>query len=443
MRLRIAILLLIFLSAGAQAYSYLEDFEDDAPGGNPSESWYSYSENGDVSVISGIGVGGGNALRVQTSSITESIALFDTNSLIDGCDTANYGIEFDLKIASIGSDTNTLGRSFLAKSDTLTGNDEGFGTSHSGTSSDGQAFANGGSGGTFGETLSMSLDTWYHVEVIPDCQNNIASIYIDGGGPFTADATGSYGGILDIFRMSSGKMDVGTHSLYYDNLEFTAPAPPEPPTGVLGTVTDAVNSPETHRVTWNLSPDDTDQVNGDYTYYLYYDDGSENLAETVNPGSATDGVITAIVEVAITGEADWYVKANDGTFTSAASCIITLDSDIQDDTDSCGTTLPGEEQTGSTELGGENGILFGGDRNALAESLQISVQSLNFVIGLMLVLLIMAGGFFAYGVIGAAGWALVGVIVSWAVGLFPGWVLYFLGFILAAGGILYFKSRSN
>lgn len=443
MKIQYVILLAVITVGGAQAFAYTEDFEDDSHGGNPTETWYSYSENNDATVIDGIGVDGGKALRIQTSSVTESLSLFDTDGLIDLCDTANYAFEYDFQTAQTASIANAFGRSMILQSDTLTGNDQGFGVNHNPTSAAGDAFANGGGGVDFGDSIPMTTGTWYHIEIIPDCANSNVAVYLDGNGPYNADATGSYGGVLDNFRLSAGKVDVGTHTLYYDNIEITAPEPPAASPGVEGSVTDAVNAPETFQLYWLLSPDDTDPVNAAYTYELYYDDGSPTLAFTGNPGNAVNGVMGTTVNAAITGAADWYVIAINGTLESDSSCIITLDADTQGDTDSCGTPIPGSETTGSTSLTGEDGILFGGDRAGLADSLQISEGSLNFLIGLMLTMLITAGGWFSYRFVGAAAGGLVGVITSYAIGLYPFWVIYVLAFILIAGTILYVKTKGG
>lgn len=213
------------------------------------------------------------------------------------------------------------------------------------------------------------------------------------------------------------------------------------PDGVSGSVTNNEVNPDEYLVKFRLSPDDTNQDTGAYTYELYYDTGSgATLYDTYPPGVAVDGVIADQPMVSTTGNIDWYAVALEPLLSlpSANSCTITLDSTTLGDSATCGTPIPGEEETGS-DLTGPQGGLFGGDKAGLAAALQISEAALEIVIGLMLLMLLIAGGWFAYGIVGAAGLGTIGLILNYALGLFPFWTIYVIGFIGTAIAILLVK----
>ena len=218
---------------------------------------------------------------------------------------------------------------------------------------------------------------------------------------------------------------------------------PEAPAGVEGYTSEA--DADTFTIAWLLSDDDPDPENGAYNYTLKADNGGGYTDVTTIPaGDAVDGVMTWEGVVSTSADVEFKVTATNTTtgIESGDSCIITLDSEVQDDFGSCGDDVSLVIDTGS-DLTDEDGALFGGNKQALADSLQVSVASIEFIMGVLLTLVLMAGGWKYGGGMGAIGMLIPGLILSYSIGLFPFWSIYVGGFLLVAGVILAMKSRGS
>lgn len=265
-------------------------------------------------------------------------------------------------------------------------------------------------------------------------EDDLTPCYSNPTLPFRNSAS-----LLDelLFSVSSS-----SSSGYVDSI-FLSLEQLEAPTGVYSENVDGSVEPNVYVLQWWLSPNDPNQDLGEWSYLVYreIDGGGFEHLLTMPPGEASGGIIgITISNLTATNTISYYVVASSGAGVSPASCVVLVEEDITGFTDACGVPLPGNESPGS-DLTGPNGGLFGGDKDALAEALQVSAASLEFLMAIMLILLITAGGFFAYGALGAGGGLMVGITTSYALDLLPFWSIYFFLFIGAAGSILYVKSR--
>lgn len=408
----------LFLVAGVMSQTLTEDFEDDTPGSAPTTSFGTWNPISLSPFEVRVALDGhpfGSQALFYTGTGPSSVANFVLSS------PQQFG-EVSMKVGS-----NDASGAFAFTLGSLGGSVTNTMTSYSFSPS------------------TCTAASWVTVEfsdIDYDAQTYTRTVYDNTSTPcgpattglafpYTADALGA---------LWIGPQNTGSY--WVDDIVLTPPiTPPDPPAGLRVEVTNAVTTPRQFQATWSLSPTDPNPSSGAFQYDLYYDSGGgATLLKQLAPLNAVNGVYGTSVTVSSSTETDFWVVANITGVESDPSCTVTVFPPTQGDSDQCGTGLPGFEDRGS-DLTGDDGALFGGDKEALALALQISTTSLSFLMGLMLTLLIIAGGFYTYGPIGAAGAALMGVILSYSLDLFPFWSLYVLGFLLGGGAILYVKSR--
>lgn len=89
-------------------------------------------------------------------------------------------------------------------------------------------------------------------------------------------------------------------------------------------------------------------------------------------------------------------------------------------------------------LAGPQGIIFGGDREALAEAAHVSETQLSFLYGILFAFIFGLIGLAAAGMKGGVGGALAGVVISLAIGILPVWFLFL---VVAAFLLIFYAMR--
>lgn len=273
------------------------------------------------------------------------------------------------------------------------------------------------------------------IQITLDYVASTYSLLLDGnpyisGVPFTG--TGNATGIIAVEWYNQNGQNGWLYTV--DNLDFVGFTfnQPDPPDGVKAQVIDNQPGDEIVFIQWLSSPND----DGSFDYELY---ANASLIATRTAGEDTDGVWAYTHNGDLADEITYHVVATSFT-NSNNSCTVTVNTTNQGNTDSCGSPIPGFEEAGS-DLTGPNGALFGGSRSALATALQISETSLGFLIGAFLTMLLTAGLYFYFKVIGGIIGAVIGLTISYSTNLLPAWSLYVLIFTTLAGVILWTRTR--
>lgn len=144
-------------------------------------------------------------------------------------------------------------------------------------------------------------------------------------------------------------------------------------------------------------------------------DGSVTLEESV-------GLVNTWTERAGTRNRTYTVTAYNEHGTSPASNNVTL--------------------RFTMDLFGEQGAIYGGDREALAAAADVSPFSLDLLLGLVFVLIFAGAGWMSLGTIGAVAGAVAGVLAAMAIGFFPVWLIVLL-IAFAAATFLLVKTRGS
>ena len=234
--------------------------------------------------------------------------------------------------------------------------------------------------------------------------------------------------------------------LKFDQFQHGSPLPPESPTGLSGTVdySNAENGITEALVTltWQISSNDPDQDNGEFDYRVYED---SILIQTDATETDSDGfreITIGYSQAGNLGEKTYHITAYEpvSALESGDSCSITLDLDVQSFFSDCGnggspTIAPVANPGTGESYFGDEGLLYGGDKDELADSFQISKGALDVIYGFIWLMVFAGAGFVATKhLFGAIGGGLAGIAWNIAFSLWPVWLFIFL---IAIGGALF------
>lgn len=140
-----------------------------------------------------------------------------------------------------------------------------------------------------------------------------------------------------------------SNTVYVDNIllgdsaDFPAPAPPP---GVSATVIDAgEGAPDNALIElrWRLSPDDPEQVQGEFGYSIFVD--GTNVGYDSTTSADGDGIRFNLIDLTQTtpGPVAFAIKATNLTSgaQSVFSCTVSVDTGTLNDFNSCGQIIPG------------------------------------------------------------------------------------------------------
>lgn len=337
-----------------------EQFDDDTAGSNPSGSGYSYSE-----ALAGSGVSsaqsfsGANSFTFSygsTAAFQRTSGEFCTSGeratfkflLTSWPDQPAEQVGFGLSFTNPNSESGSgqVGKPVAGRNGvhlTIVDDDQAtFIARKNNNEFNSNAL-------TF---TGINLNTWYDVDLrATSCATTSGSITISGGDLAAPVSTSASTGTAPLgswtyFGVGTTSADGG--DLYIDDLciggiECVGATVPDPPTGVYGQTTRVVSdvSP-TGKValSWLLSPDDSDQDVGDFTYRIYRDD-VEVATDTVDEfdGDGVRGFNYYFSGPAPLGEVVFHITGA-GDLESGASCTITVDLDDLGSDDACGLEVP-------------------------------------------------------------------------------------------------------
>lgn len=196
--------------------NFSDDYEDDALASPPDDDWYAFNQGaaGSYAVIAQpIGLGSGNKSYFQSGASTDSEHEFDFIPEIDVCNGGFLQFAWRFGGDPTGAEVFRVGLSGT------TNEDQG---AYVQFQSNGlvAAFSSSTGGDTGATIAAATVDTWYNVTINPDCALGRSTVFVEGVGVVTADASGTFVDLLDIRVLNPSSVDSGAISQYIDNVQL-------------------------------------------------------------------------------------------------------------------------------------------------------------------------------------------------------------------------------
>lgn len=377
---------LLMAAGSVQAATLIDTFEGETAGNNPTDTWYSYQESGLNGGISGSGLNG--STRSFTVGSTGNDAGQYTQFVLNTATNASY-VQY-LYQCSGGANHpnfqnyyNQTGASIVFLAIYV---------------QSGCTFTNNFCGSDFSVAASGTIV----VRLEFNWTAHTYTLKLNGVTAATRTFCGGAGvnGPLKTLRVSEGNGGTGSSTIVIDNL----------------TVQEEPIPPSIQSFTTNYR---STRQNG--TILLSWEATADSCALTGVAGS---------LPVTAAGYA-YTLDSPPGNFPLTLTCTTGYITDA-----TAVLTIIVVEQL---QIAGPNGVIFGGDRGALAEAAHVSETALSFLFGVLFMFIFGLIGMAAAGLNGGLGGALAGLIISLAIGILPVWFL----FLIAAAFLLLLYSMSR
>lgn len=427
--------LFVVFALGVVSAQESEGFEDETPGADPSDTWYSYTDAGtagDSVVSTAEALEGSQSLEITLSINGLQTDLFEITA---GKSQPDF-IEFAIFTTCESGGTSSDGVSVLAQEVSNPSGSTAVGFIDVGYNG---CTISAGDGGV-GTTIGTSSNGWHVYRLIFDYGAMEYDVTMDDVNIASNLGFGSNDEIGFIAILTDGP--ITGDSIYFDALGInesivSTPIPPSQISGLSGIVTELPDPQGKIRFTWPISDNDPDSEVGEYEYRLYRD----GIFTAVDPITALDGNGIRVFDYAegAGGIHTYAVLAYNTTLglEGPISCTIVIDEDELSDAASCG------DQTTPSGSGGTIGdpTFPGLDIDDTSAALGISSSALAWFLGLIIiaactVAFVGLSKGRAPGIFGGMG-AVVGLGVSIGFSLIPIWFAVFAALLALAALVLF------